>query len=136
VLREVALYSTTSSLDGTRETFVKRARSRELEYSFRTRRAIKKAKNREEHLLRQFDKWLRGQRGTAPQEAVYGQLSCDRWDPKRHQLIEAKSSSKRELLRMAVGQLLDYDFKAARSWVRQEKRFLFQPSQSPLWFHG
>ena len=37
-------------------------------------------------------------------------LCCDRFEKKRHNLIEAKSSTKREYIRMAVGQLLDYAY--------------------------
>ena len=78
-----------------------------LDYKVITRAQAKRAEKKEAELVQQYDKWLRDQRRTL-HVAKYGQLRCDAFEVDRCNLIEAKCSTKREYIRMAVGQLLDY----------------------------
>jgi len=54
----------------------------------------------------------------------YGRIECDAWEEERQNLIEAKGSTSREDIRMAVGQLFDYAF--------QRKEGLKQPHKAIL----
>jgi len=79
----------------------------ELDYRVNTKKQVKLAKRREADLVRHYDQWLQGRNYTL-RVANYGGLMCDAYEERRNNLIEAKSSIKREHIRMAVGQLLDY----------------------------
>jgi len=81
----------------------------QLDYKFRTKMRIIKAKASEDKLLREYQDWLKKQNRELI-EANYGLLRCDGYEKKHQNLIEAKSSNSREHIRMAVGQLLDYAF--------------------------
>lgn len=85
------------------------SRGNELEYTVRNQETIKRARRREQQLVTAYEKWL-CQRGRSIQVARYERLECDAYEPARRHLIEAKSSSSRSYIRMAVGQLLDYAF--------------------------
>lgn len=78
-----------------------------LDYKVTTRAQARRAEKKEAELVQQYDKWLRDQ-GRTLHVAKYGQLRCDAFEADRCNLIEAKCSSNREYVRMAVGQLLDY----------------------------
>lgn len=80
---------------------------RELEYQVRTREQTRLAIKREAELVKGYSEWL-GAQSRVIRTAWYGSLQCDAFEERRNNLIEAKCSSKREYIRMAVGQLLDY----------------------------
>lgn len=81
----------------------------ELEYEVRTRANIKTATKKEAELLRMYQGWLE-RKGRKLSLVRYRNLKCDAFEVSRRNLIEAKSSPKREYVRMAVGQLLDYSY--------------------------
>jgi hypothetical protein len=81
----------------------------ELEYQVRTKASVKRAKKKEAKLVRQYLKWLE-ERKRNVKVMSDGQLRCDVYEKDRNNLIEAKASPKREFIRMAVGQLLDYAY--------------------------
>jgi hypothetical protein len=81
----------------------------QLEYKFKTRKSIIRAKRLEAELLKDYCDWLEG-RGKALRIEKTGRLRCDGYEKKRGNLIEAKSKIEREYIRMAVGQLFDYAF--------------------------
>ncbi len=87
----------------------KLSHSHELEYQTRTSAAILTAQKKEAELVEKYEKWLNDQDRTL-HVRQYGKLRCDAFELARKNLIEAKSSSDREYIRMAVGQLLDYGF--------------------------
>ena len=62
----------------------------------------------------------------------YKNITCDAYETKRRNLIEAKCSSDREYARMAVGQLLDYAFQGRKSFGRPNLAILLpsKPSHS------
>ena len=70
---------------------------------------MRKAKKREAALVRDYKRWLKN-RGPVVRQLIYGRLLCDAYEKDRNNLIEAKSSIRREYIRMAVGQLLGYAF--------------------------
>jgi len=83
--------------------------SNKLEFEVRTREMVRKAKKVEEELVGQYHKWLLG-KNRQLNVACYRGLRCDAYEEARRNLVEAKSSTKREYIRMAVGQLLDYSY--------------------------
>jgi hypothetical protein len=60
-------------------------------------------------LVLRYNRWLE-KWGRKLRIAVYRNLRCDAYEPRWKNLIEAKSSSTRQNIRMAVGQLLDYGY--------------------------
>ena len=86
----------------------------ELEYEVRTRANVKRAKKREAKLLRRYQEWLE-RKGRKLRLVRYKNLKCDAFEEDHKNLIEAKSSPKREYIRMAVGQLLDYSYQGRES---------------------
>jgi hypothetical protein len=56
-----------------------------------------------------YRQWLEDQDRTLV-KVNYRGLSCDAYEKGRGNLIEAKCSAKREYIRMAVGQVLDYSY--------------------------
>jgi hypothetical protein len=81
----------------------------EIEYQVRTKSSVKRAIKKEEKLVRQYLEWLEARKRHV-KILSDGQLRCDVYEKDRNNLIEAKASSKREYIRMAVGQLLDYAY--------------------------
>jgi hypothetical protein len=81
----------------------------QFDFSQRSAEMVRTARKLEAALVRDFKKWLRD-RGHVVDQLVYGRLLCDAHEKDRNNLIEAKSSNRREYIRMAVGQLLDYAF--------------------------
>jgi hypothetical protein len=81
----------------------------ESEYQVRSEREVIIAKRQECKLINEYIAWLKRQ-GRELHIAKYGNLRCDAFEKERNNLIEAKQSSKRENIRMAAGQLLDYAF--------------------------
>jgi len=85
------------------------AQENELEFEVRTSRSVKIAKKIEAKLVLEYRKWLESQK-RALFLLKYKNLRCDAYEKERGNLIEAKCSTKREHIRMAVGQLLDYSY--------------------------
>jgi hypothetical protein len=85
----------------------------ELDYQVSTRTQAKRAEKKEAKLVQQYDYWLRCQHRTL-HIAKYGLMRCDAYEAGRRNLIEAKCSIRREYIRMAVGQLLDYSYLFAK----------------------
>jgi hypothetical protein len=81
----------------------------ESEFEMRSQQDIKTATREESILLNDYIKWLKRQ-GRKLHIAKYGLLRCDAFEEERNNLIEAKRGNKREHIRMAAGQLLDYAF--------------------------
>jgi hypothetical protein len=86
-----------------------------FEYEVRSRRRTKVATKREKKLVLRYIKWLK-KWGRSFRVAVYKKLRCDVYEPETKNLIEAKSSSSRENIRMAVGQLLDYSYQGRETF--------------------
>lgn len=84
--------------------------SRQLGYKFQTHEQIQHAWRNEQQLIQRYENWLAGKRHSLVTYKYQGNLACDAIEKERLNLIEAKSSNKREYVRMAVGQLLDYEF--------------------------
>jgi len=82
--------------------------SGQLDYQVQTRAKTARAQKIETRLVRDYENWLRGKGRDLERHQFDGGLICDAFEPKRKHLIEAKSSTKREYIRMGVGQLLDY----------------------------
>jgi hypothetical protein len=83
--------------------------SGQLEFTVRTRQMIKVARKSEANLVKEYQQWLEKQQREL-KIANYCGLKCDVYEESSKNLIEAKSSAKREHIRMAVGQLLDYAY--------------------------
>ena len=81
----------------------------ELEYEVRTRQKVFLANKAEAQLIGEYSQWLEAQ-DRKLEIANYKGLRCDAYEKERGNLIEAKCSSDREYIRMAVGQLLDYSY--------------------------
>jgi hypothetical protein len=69
----------------------------------------------EDKLLHEYADWLDKQHRKLS-AAKYKLLRCDGYEKKRQNLIEAKSTIRREHIRMAVGQLLDYSFQGRKKF--------------------
>jgi hypothetical protein len=81
----------------------------QFEFETRTKDMVRYARKAEAVLVREFEEWLRrAQRKLCI--ANYRGLRCDAYEEERQNLLEAKSLAKREHIRMAVGQLLDYAY--------------------------
>jgi hypothetical protein len=81
----------------------------ELEYKVQRREAATVAKRMEAKLVLAYQRWLE-RKARVLYVARYGRLNCDVYEKNRNNLIEAKQSAKREFIRMAAGQLLDYAY--------------------------
>jgi len=95
----------------------------QLDYNVQTKARITRAKNIEFGLLRGYWAWLEHQDRKLAL-ARYGKLQCDGNEERRKNLIEAKASTRREHVRMAVGQLLDYAFQGEKKLGRLHKAIL------------
>ena len=93
-------------------TAVEAPHNQQLDYVFRSKRAITKAIRREAKLVEAYRYWLQKQGRTLEILKYHHGLCCDGFEATRRNLIEAKSSTRREHIRMAVGQLLDYAFQS------------------------
>ena len=87
----------------------------QLGYEVRTKSQVIKAKKIEAKLLQRYRGWLNQQQRKL-QTVIYKKLQCDGFEEERQNLIEAKSSTSREHIRMAVGQLLDYAFQGRKKF--------------------
>ncbi|MGH7814544.1 MAG: hypothetical protein ACREQI_11165 [Candidatus Binataceae bacterium] len=93
------------------------------DYLVQTAKQVKTAKKEEARLVRQYWQWLSAE-GRAWSTVLYGRLRCDTYERDRRNLIEAKSSTSREHLRIAVGQLFDYAYQGRRKLGEPHKAIL------------
>lgn len=93
-------------------------------YKVRTREQVREARKREKELLDDYKQWLKKQ-GRHLSVLPYGRLECDAWEKERQNLIEAKGSTSREDIRMAVGQLFDYSFQGKEKYKQPNMAILF-----------
>jgi hypothetical protein len=83
----------------------------QFEFQVRTVKDVRRAKKLESELVSAYELWLsKTQRELGC--LTFGRIRCDAFEKERRNLLEAKASGKREYIRMAVGQLLDYGFLA------------------------
>jgi hypothetical protein len=93
------------------------------EWKVQHRKATSVAKPMEERLVLAYQKWLE-RKDRILNVATYGRLNCDAYEKSRNNLIEAKQSAKREFIRMAAGQLLDYAFVGRKQFGRPNMAIL------------
>jgi hypothetical protein len=109
---------------------------RQLDYQRRTAAEARVARRREAVLVVEYRDWLKD---CDVWVANYHGLRCDAYDKERNNLIEAKSSTKREYVRMAVGQLLDYAF-LGRELFKSPRLAILLPKKPELdiltWLDG
>lgn len=79
-------------------------------YKFRTGARVGFADQAEARLVASYKLYLKNLNRNLRNVRYFGNLTCDGYEKSRKNLIEAKSSRNREKIRMAVGQLLDYDY--------------------------
>lgn len=89
------------------------AKNPQLGFTFQRKRQRGNAIRKETKLVEDYRKWLK-ERNRKLKQVKCGRLLCDGYETEGKKLIEAKSSSSREHIRMAVGQLLDYAFQAKK----------------------
>lgn len=87
------------------------------------------ARKLEAELVRDYKKWLGDSR--IIEQILYGRLACDAYEKARNNLIEAKSSIRREYIRMAVGQLMDYAFLGKAKFKNLQKAILLPKKPEP-----
>lgn len=104
-------------------------KSRKSDYEVRTPEQVKKLQKREEKLLHGYQRWLMTQ-GRQLTALKYGRNECDAWDAERQNIIEAKARTRREDIRMAVGQLFDYAFQMREQYENPNKAILL-PNEPP-----
>jgi len=105
-------------------------KSNTYDYTVKTEEQVKKASKRERQLLDNYERWMH-QQGHHLSVLLYGQLQCDAWEEDRLNLIEAKGSTNREDVRMAVGQLLDYSFQMKEQYTEPNMAILLPKKPSP-----
>jgi hypothetical protein len=89
-----------------------------------------RAKKIEFRLLEGYRRWLK-QQDRKLALASFGKLRCDGYEEGRKNLIEAKASTSREHVRMAVGQLLDYAFQGEEKLGKPHKAILLPARLAP-----
>lgn len=104
--------------------------NRKPNYIFRLKAQEIIAKKEENRLLQAYRQWLQRQ-GRKLAMTKYGHLQCDGFEKERRNLIEAKSTVKREHIRMAVGQLLDYGFQIEKEFGKPNMAILLPKRPNP-----
>jgi hypothetical protein len=104
----------------------------QFDYKFQSQSKLQTAKKREAVLLEKYSLWLK-KKNRKLSAAKYSRLQCDGYEQGRNNLIEAKSSTRREHIRMAVGQLLDYAFQGEKKFGRPKMAILLP--QKPDNYH-
>ena len=99
-------------------------------YKVKTREQVTEARKREKELLDDYERWLK-KRGRHLSVLLYGRLECDAWEKERQNLVEAKGSTSREDIRMAVGQLFDYSFQGKEQYKQPNMAILFPEKPPP-----
>jgi hypothetical protein len=96
----------------------------QAEYPVRSRKRSFYAARKEEQLVHRYEDSLLGRRRKLVRTKYLGNTECDAMEMRRRNLVEAKSSATRESIRMAVGQLLDYEFQGKSKYGRVNKGIL------------
>jgi hypothetical protein len=109
---------------------VKPPENRDYDYTFQPKSTIVKAQKKEAELLETYRSWIQEKYGYMPRAIKALKLTNDCFDERRRNLIEAKASTKREDIRMAVGQLFDYGFYAERQFGKLNRAILL-PRKPP-----
>ena len=99
-------------------------------YEVKTKRQVKMASKVEAKLLSDYEQWL-GEQGRQLSAVKYNRIQCDGWEKERRNLIEAKGSTRREDIRMAVGQLLDYAFQGKEEFKQPHMAILLPGEPDP-----
>lgn len=99
-------------------------KDRDYDYKFQTEKTIVEARKREAELLEAYRAWIQQKYRYVPKAIKSMNLTNDCFDECRRNLIEAKASTKREDIRMAVGQLFDYGFYAAKQFGKLNRAIL------------
>jgi len=99
----------------------------QLDHLRRTAAKVRVARRLEAALVVEYRDWLKSDVWVAN----YQGLRCDAYEKKRNNLIEAKSSNKREYIRMAVGQLLDYAFLGKEKFDKPNMAILLREKPEP-----
>jgi len=99
----------------------------QLDYKVQTKARVIRAEKVEAELLQSYRRWL-AEQGRKLSAVKYRALQCDAYEEDRRNLIEAKSSARREHIRMAVGQVLDYAFQGRKKFGAAHKAILL-PSE-------
>lgn len=94
-------------------------------YKVKVKAKIKTARQTEKRLLSDYRHWLEKQ-GRHLRSWKFNLLQCDAWEQERANLVEAKGSTSREDIRMAVGQLFDYAFQVKEIFKQPNKAILLQ----------
>jgi hypothetical protein len=102
----------------------------QLDYKIRTRAQVIRAQALEARLVEEYRSWLERQQRTL-RSVSYGALRCDGYEQERDNLIEAKSSIRREHIRMAVGQLSEYAFRGRKKFGATNQAILLPKRPSP-----
>ena len=102
----------------------------ELEYEVRTHRKVVLAKKIEDELVSRYRVWLEDQQRELSIQK-YKNLRCDVYEEDRNNLIEAKCSTKREYIRMAVGQLFDYAYLGRKRFGKPNMAILLPKKPDP-----
>ena len=102
----------------------------QLDYTVRSKPRVIKAKAIESRLVERYRVWLAKQ-SRKLQSVTYGSLRCDAYEAGRRNLIEAKSSARTEHIRMAVGQLMHYEFRGQRKFGELHKAILVPTAPDP-----
>jgi hypothetical protein len=93
-------------------------------YVVYTKSDVIQADNIETALVKSYERWLKKKDRKLLTLKYNKRLQCDRYEVKRRNLIEAKASTSRENIRMAVGQLLDYAFLGKQKYGQPNKAIL------------
>ena len=104
-------------------TLIDPPEAHQLDFVVQTREQVINAKATEAGLLASYREWLKKQDRQLV-AARYGKLWCDGYEVETKNLVEAKSSTQREYVRMAVGQLLDYAFMGKKHFGEPNKAIL------------
>lgn len=99
-------------------------------YEVGTKKQVTEARRREAELLDGYERWLK-KKGHHLSVLKYGQIECDAWEQEKQNLIEAKGSTRREDVRMAVGQLFDYAFQMRGKFEKPKMAILFPKKPAP-----
>ena len=111
-------------------TITERARPRAFGYKVVKTKQVTEARRREAELLDDYERWLK-KKGHHLSVLKFGRVECDAWEQKRQNLIEAKGSTRREDVRMAVGQLFDYAFQM-REKLQKPQMAILLPKKPAL----
>jgi len=102
----------------------------ELEYEVRTKRKVILAQKKEFELVNSYRVWLEDRQRELG-KVNYKNLQCDLYEVDRKNLIEAKCSTKREYIRMAVGQLFDYAYLGRKRFGKPNMAILLPKKPDP-----